>query len=99
MLGVGLPQQVDHYPGAPSVPLFTPAGSQERLVAGCARHVAPDGVLVAGFQLDRGYELATYDDQCAIAGLEPAERFATWDGRPFPGDGSYAVSIHRRSMT
>ncbi len=82
---------------AGNVPLFTPAGSQEQLVAGCARHVASDGVLVAGFQLDRGYELATYDEQCAIVGLEPVERFATWDGEPFPGDGSYVVSIHRRT--
>ncbi|MBW3651404.1 MAG: class I SAM-dependent methyltransferase, partial [Actinobacteria bacterium] len=43
---------------AGNVPLFTPPGTQAALVAGCARHVAPDGVLVAGFQLDRGYDLA-----------------------------------------
>lgn len=84
---------------AGNVPLFTPAGTQAALVAGCARHIAPDGVLVGGFQLGRGYDLATYDAQCAAVGLEPAARFATWDRQPFPGDGDYAVSIHRRGAT
>ncbi len=84
---------------AGNVPLFTPQGTQSALVAGAARHVAPDGVLVAGFQLGRGYELAEYDDHCAAAGLELDHRFAAWDRDPFPGDGSYAVSVHRRAGT
>lgn len=84
---------------AGNVPLFTPVGTRARLVAGCARHVAPGGVLVAGFQLGRGYDLAGYDADCAAAGLEPVARFATWDREPFPGEGTYAVSIHRRVAT
>ncbi|MGZ8734086.1 MAG: class I SAM-dependent methyltransferase [Acidimicrobiia bacterium] len=81
---------------AGNVPLFTPAGTQAHLVAGCARHVTPGGVLVAGFQLGRGYEVAAHDAHCAAAGLEPAGRFATWDRAPFPGDGTYVVAVHRR---
>jgi SAM-dependent methyltransferase len=81
---------------AGNVPLFTPEGTHAALVAGCARHVAPGGVLVAGFQLGRGYALDDYDAQCAAAGLELAERYATWDGAAFPGDGTYAVSVHRQ---
>ncbi len=84
---------------AGNVPLFTPPGTQGDLVEGCARHVAPTGVLVAGFQLARGYDLTTYDADCAAVGLEPAARFATWDRRPFPGDGGYAVSVHRRATS
>jgi SAM-dependent methyltransferase len=80
---------------AGNVPLFTPSGTQAALVAGCARHVAPGGALVAGFQLGRGYELADYDADCARVGLVLAGRFATWARDPFPGDGSYAVSVHR----
>ena len=81
---------------AGNVPLFTPPGTQAALVAGCARHVASGGALVAGFQLDRGYDLAQYDAQCAEAGLVLDERHATWDREPFtPGDG-YAVSVHRK---
>jgi SAM-dependent methyltransferase len=89
---------------AGNVPLFTPPGTHAALVAACALHVAPTGALIAGFQLGEsivanaigGYELADFDAHAEAAGLELAERFATWDGDPFPGDGSYAVSVHRR---
>lgn len=81
---------------AGNVPLFTPEGTQAALVAGCARHVAPGGALVAGFQLGRGYELDAYDDSCDRSGLALESRCATWDRDPWPGDGSYAVSVHRR---
>src|SRR5687768_13575437 len=80
---------------AGNVPLFTAPGTQGALVAGCARHVG--GVLVAGFQLDRGYGVDDYDTHCLAAGLELVERFATWDRQPFDG-GGYAVSVHRQSM-
>lgn len=80
---------------AGNVVLFTSAGTNAEIVAGCARHVAPGGALVSGFQLGRGYELDEYDTHCADAGLTLVDRFATWDRQPFPGDGSYAVSVHR----
>jgi SAM-dependent methyltransferase len=80
---------------AGNVPLFTPAGTQAALVAGCARHLAPGGAVVCGFQLGRGYEVPTYDDHCRAAGLELAARWSTWDCAGFPGDRSYVVSVHR----
>jgi SAM-dependent methyltransferase len=80
---------------AGNVPLFTPPGTHRALVAGCARHVAPRGVLIAGFQLGRGYEISAYDTDCEIAGLSPAERFSTWAGEPYRPGGDYAVSVHR----
>ncbi|MGZ3146675.1 class I SAM-dependent DNA methyltransferase [Lentzea chajnantorensis] len=79
---------------AGNVPLFTPPGTQGALVAGVARHVGT--VLVAGFGLDRGYSADEYDRHCADAGLELAERYATWDRAEFRG-GDYAVSVHRRA--
>lgn len=82
---------------AGNVPLFTPPGTQAALMAGGARHVAPDGRFVIGFQLGRGYELAEFDEHCADAGLELDRRFATWARDPFLGDGSYAVSVFRRA--
>lgn len=81
---------------AGNVPLFTPPGTEAALVAGVGRHVAPGGVLVAGFSLDRGYTAGDYDAHAAAAGLVLAERWATWDREPFEG-GDYAVSVHRRS--
>jgi SAM-dependent methyltransferase len=80
---------------AGNVPLFTPPGTQAGLVGGAARHVAPDGHLVCGFQLGRGYDLDDYDEHCAAAGLELVRRFATWQRRHFTADADYAVSVHR----
>ena len=79
---------------AGNVPLFTPPGTEAALVAGCARHVGR--LLVAGFQLGRGYSLVDYDAHCSAAGLRLAERFATWDRAPFVEGGDYAVSVHVR---
>lgn len=84
---------------AGNVPLFTPEGTQAALVAGAARHVArPGGVLISGFQLDRGYTVAMYDLHCAAVGLELAERYASWDRQEFVG-GHYAVSVHRPAQS
>ena len=81
---------------AGNVPLFTPPGTEALLVAGVARHVAPDGVLIAGFSLDRGYGIEDYDAHATAAGLTLAERFAAWDRTPWQAGGDYAVSVHRR---
>lgn len=77
---------------AGNVLVFTAPGTHAAVVAACARHVR--GALVAGFQLDRGYDVTAYDEHCAAAGLVLVERWSTWDREPFAG-GSYAVSIHR----
>ncbi|MCX6463525.1 MAG: class I SAM-dependent methyltransferase [Pseudonocardiales bacterium] len=73
------------------------ATRRAELVAACARHLVPGGRLVAGFQLQEGWpDLADYDGWCAAAGLEPAERFATWERDPWAG-GDYAVSVSVRA--
>lgn len=79
---------------AGNVPLFTPPGTHAALVAGCARHVRPGGILVSGFQLGRGYDLGAYDAHCTDAGLSLVERWSTWDRVAFRADGGYAVSVH-----
>ncbi len=88
---------------AGNVMIFTP--DRAATVAGCARHLDPGGLLVAGFQRNPRsgpgiaqtvpYDVDEYDADCAAAGLTLVERFATWDRDPFPGDGTYAVSVHR----
>ena len=80
---------------AGNVPLFTPPGTQRALVTACTRHVGPDGVLIAGFQLKRDYGIESYDEDCAAAGLRLSERFSTWAGDPFEPSDTYAVSVHR----
>ncbi|MGH9282537.1 MAG: class I SAM-dependent methyltransferase [Acidimicrobiales bacterium] len=80
---------------AGNVMIFLQPGTEEAVVAAVAGHVAPAGALVAGFQLDGRLALADYDAMCARAGLELAERWATWDRQRWVEGGDYAVSVHR----
>jgi SAM-dependent methyltransferase len=73
---------------------YIAAEQRAAAVAACARHVAPAGVLVAGFALRPDWPtLADYDGWCASAGLRLVDRWATWDRQPYT-DGDYAVSVH-----
>jgi SAM-dependent methyltransferase len=82
---------------AGNVMIFLAPGTEGAVVHNAARHLAPDGVLIAGFQLspDR-LSLADYDALAEAAGLQLAERWATWDRAPWRPGGDYAVSVHRR---
>ncbi|QBI22005.1 class I SAM-dependent methyltransferase [Egibacter rhizosphaerae] len=80
---------------AGNVPLFTAPGTTAGVVAGCARHLTSGGWLITGFQLDKSYDLATYDAEASAAGLSLVERYATWDLDPFEASSEYAVSVHR----
>jgi hypothetical protein len=81
---------------AGNVPLFTEPGTEPALVAGVARHIAPGGLLVAGFSTDRHLPLAAYDDAAEAAVLELVERWSAWDRQPWSPASAYAVSVHRR---
>jgi SAM-dependent methyltransferase len=81
---------------AGNVPLFCPPADRPALVASCARHVAPGGRLVAGFQLDGSYSLGDWDEGCRAAGLEMVERWAAWETIDLQGSDSYAVSVFAR---
>lgn len=86
------------------VPLLAPGTLADTLV-GLADLLAPDGLLVAGFGLDRGHlppgcpvtPLEEYDGGASAAGLTLTHRFSTWDAEPFDPTGGYAVSVHARS--
>lgn len=89
------PRRFDVAVMAGNVLLFTTPGTEAAVVANLARHLAPGGFLVAGFQLLPGrLDLVTYDADCAAAGLALAERWATWDRKPWTAGGDYAVSVH-----
>lgn len=85
------------------VPLVA-AGAEAIAVATMARQLRDGGLLVTGFGLDRAHlpasaaciDLSDFDRWCTAAGLMATERFATWDGDPWPGDGGYAVSVFSR---
>lgn len=93
----GEPRRFQCAVAAGNVMLFVRAGTERRAVANMARHLVPGGLLVAGFQLLAGrYRLAQYDEDCAAAGLELYERFATWQREPWTPDSGYVVAVHRK---
>ncbi len=82
---------------AGNVMIFLAPGTEARVLARLAAHVEPGGRLVAGFSLEPGrLDLVAYDRHAASCGLEPVDRWATWDRGPFSAAGNYAVSVHRR---
>ena len=97
LAGLDLGRTFDLVVMAGNVMIFLAPGTEAEVVAAAARHLAPGGALVAGFSLEPGrLDLATYDRHAAAAGLELADRWATWDRQPFEAGGNYSVSVHRR---
>jgi SAM-dependent methyltransferase len=96
--GLELHRRFDLVVMAGNVLLFTAAGTEAEVVRSCARHLADGGHLVAGFALDQGFGLTEYDRHCGRAGLVLEGRWATWEGAPWTGGATYAVSVHRADI-
>lgn len=78
-----------------NVMIFVAPGTEATVLANLARQTGPGGLVVAGFQTGGGrLTVDEYDAHCRAVGLEPVDRWSTWDRRPFAG-GDYAVSVHR----
>ncbi len=76
---------------------FVAVGARAAAVRGMARHVAPGGRLVVGWQQRTGWpSVDDHDAWCAQAGLRPEHRFASWAGDPFIDGGDYVVTVHHR---
>jgi SAM-dependent methyltransferase len=83
---------------AGNVMIFVVPGSEGAVLRQLAAHLRQDGLVVAGFQLIPGrLSLDHYDDLAAAAGLTLAERYATWDRKPWSPEADFAVSVHRLS--
>lgn len=91
-----LPSRFDAVVLAGNVIPYVASDRRDAAVQACARHLAPGGRLIAGFQLQPGWpSVADYDGWCAGAGLTREARYATWDRQPFADTDSYTVSVHR----
>jgi len=97
LAAVDLGRRFDAVVLAGNVMIFLTPGTERSVVANMASHLAPAGSLVAGFQLSGVLDLGDYDRYCIAAGLELAERWATWDREPWHDGCDYAVSVHRLS--
>jgi 2-polyprenyl-3-methyl-5-hydroxy-6-metoxy-1,4-benzoquinol methylase len=92
---VDLGRQFDVIVMAGNVMIFLAPGTEGAVLANMARHLAPGGRLVTGFQLSMGYlELDDYDRLAAQASLGLVRRYSTWDGDAWYSMSNYVVSVH-----
>ena len=81
---------------AGNVMIFVGRGHEGAVLSNIARQITPGGLLVAGFQIQPGgLDPDEYDALAATAGLEPVERWSTWDRAPWTPASSYVVLVHR----
>ncbi|MDN5822368.1 MAG: class I SAM-dependent methyltransferase [Brachybacterium sp.] len=71
---------------AGNVLTFLSAAERRPALARLAAHLVPEGRLVVGFGLDRGYALTDFVADAAAGGLRLSQRFGTWDLRPASDD-------------
>ena len=85
-----------------TIPLLE-AGTLDGAARGLAAQLDEGGQLVCGFGLDAGHlpgdcpptPLAEVDAAFAAAGLEPVDRYSTWDRAPYAAAEGYVVTVHR----
>ena len=92
----GHPEPFDGALLAGNVMDFIPGEHQAAAVRRVAAHVAPDGFVVVGCRVGRGFSPADLDAAAPAAGLRLEHRFATWDLRPWSPDADFSVSVLRR---
>lgn len=76
---------------------FVTEDHRATVVERIAAHLRPDGFLVVGCRVARGFTPADLDAALPGAGLVLEQRFATWDLRPWRPDSDFCVSVARRT--
>ncbi len=93
--GVDLKRRFDAIVMAGNVMIFLAPGAEGAVLKNMARHLAPGGVLIAGFQLAIGYlALEDYDRLAKEVGLNVKERWSSWHRDLWDAYSTYAVSVH-----
>jgi SAM-dependent methyltransferase len=92
---LGITDGFDAIVCAGNVMTFVAPSARGEVLRRLGGHLREGGRIVVGFGTDRGYEVETFLDHAAQAGLHPDVLLSTWDLRPFgPGDG-FLVAILR----
>ena len=79
---------------AGNVMVFLAPGTEQEVLRRAAAHLAPGGRLVSGWRTDR-MPRSDYDALARLAGLEPVDRYATWDGAPWHDGADWCVAVDR----
>jgi len=80
---------------AGNVMVFLGPGTETTVLGRVAAQLRPNGRIIVGFGLDRGYPLAEFDHHIATAGLRLEHRFAAWDLVAFHDQADFAVTVLR----
>ena len=72
---------------------FVAVPTRRDVLAGFARHVAPDGRVVVGFGRGRGYDFDVFLADAEAANLEVDLLRSTWDLRPFTPNSDFLVAV------
>jgi SAM-dependent methyltransferase len=92
---VELRRRFDAIVMAGNVMIYLTPGTEGDVLRNLERHLAPGGLVIAGFQLMPGkLTIDRYDELASSAGLRLRDRYSTWDGDPWRAGGDYAVSVH-----
>ena len=89
-----------------TIPLLEPDTLADAAVR-LAAQLDDGGLLVCGFGLDAAHlpgdcpvtPLADVDAAFSVAGLEPVDRFSTWDRAPYDDAAGYVVTVHARDSS
>ena len=82
---------------AGNVVIYLTPGTEPAVLKNLAAHLNLGGYLIAGFQQRPGkLTFDDYDKLAEAAGLDPFERWATWDQQLWHAGDSYAVCIHQK---
>jgi len=94
---VDLGRSFDAVVMAGNVMIFLAPGIEPVVVWNMARHLKPEGLLIAGFQIVPGQlTVERYDEIAGLAGLALVERWSTWNRDAWDARHDYAVSVHQR---
>ncbi|HEY2214806.1 MAG TPA: class I SAM-dependent methyltransferase [Acidimicrobiales bacterium] len=94
--GLSLADPFDLILLAGNVLIFVEPGTEGDVISNLTRHLAPGGLLVAGYSLrPAAFGVGEHDAAAERSGLTLLHRWSTWDRRPFEVDADYAVSVHQ----
>lgn len=96
LAALDLAERFDLVVAAGNVVVFLAEGTEQEVLRRLAAHLVPGGLLVSGWRTDR-MSAGAYDDLATGAGLEPVERWSTWDREPWRDDADWCVAVHRRT--
>ena len=75
---------------------FVAAQERQQAVENLVQHLRPAGLLINGHSIrPDGCPPALFAAWAEAVGLEPVERWSTWDQDSFGNDSDYVVTVHR----